>query len=138
MSNIPAEELDSLINQHFGFLIDEYGFHLKKNSDSSFDFETSATKLSIFVEYNTLVVGIEPIGEEARKLLKNNILPKKLGVSVVARSLNPDLDYKVIRDEPMPSAMERISQVVKNYCGDFLRGDFTKWTDVLNVLKNRK
>ena len=96
------------------------------------------TKISIFTEHNTLVVGIEPVGEEAGKLLRNNILPEQLGISVVARSLYPDLDYKIIWDEPIPSAMERESQLVKNYCADFLRGDFTKWTDVLNARKNRR
>jgi hypothetical protein len=110
---------------------------LKKNSDFNYDFVTSNTKISIFTEHNTLVVGIEPIGGEARKLLGNNIVPEQLGVSVVARSLYPNLDYKTIWDEPIPSAMERISQLLKNYCADFLRGDFTKWDDVLNARKNR-
>jgi hypothetical protein len=138
MSNISSEELNSLIKKHFGFLIDEYGFLLKKNSDQSYDFESSTTKISIFTEYNTLVIGIEPIGEEARKLLRNNILPKRLDVIVVSECLNPEFDYKVVWDEPIPSAMERKSQAVKNYCVDFLSGDFTKWTDVLTALKNRK
>jgi len=138
MSNISAGEISSLIKKHFGFLIDEYGFLLKKNSDQSYDFESSTTKISIFTEYNTLVIGIEPIGEEARKLLRNNILPEQLDVIVVSECLNPDFDYKVIWDEPIPFAMERKSQVVKNYCVDFLRGDFTKWADVLNALKNRR
>jgi hypothetical protein len=138
MSNIPVEEFDSLTKRFFGFLTDEYHFDLKKKSDLSYDFETATTRISIFVEYNVVVVGIEPIGEEARKLLRNNILPQQLGVSVVAKSLNPDLDYEVIWDEPILSAMERQSQIVKNYCQDFLMGDFTKWTDVLAAMKKRK
>jgi len=138
MSNILSEEFDSLTKKFFGFLIDEYQFVLKKKSDLSYDFETSTTKISIFVEFNTLVVGIEPIGEEARKLLRNNVLPEQLGVTVVARCLNPDLDYKVIWDEPILSAMERESQIVKNYCKDFLTGDFTKWTYVLTTKNKRK
>jgi hypothetical protein len=138
MSNFPSEELNALITKHFGFLVGEYGFALKKKSEQSYDFETSTTRISIFIEYNTLAVAIEPIGEEARKLLRNNILPEQLDVIVVAESLVPDLDYKVIWDEPIPSAMERESQLVKNYCVGFLKGDFTKWTDVLDALKRRK
>jgi hypothetical protein len=80
---------------------------LKKNSDFNYDFVTSNTKISIFTEHNTLVVGIEPIGEEARKLLRNDILPKQIEAIVVAESLHPNLDYRVIWDEPIPSAMER-------------------------------
>jgi len=138
MSNISPEEFDSLTKKFFGFLIDEYRFVLKKKSDLNYDFETSTTKISVFVEYNTLVVGIEPIGEEARKLLRNNILPEQLGVTVVARSFNPDLDYKVMWDEPILSAMERQSQIIKDYCKDLLTGDFTKWIDVLTVKNKRK
>jgi len=138
MSNASVEEFDSLMKRFFGFLIDEYHFLLKKKSNLSYVFETATTRISVFVEFNTLVVDIEPIGEEARKLLQNNKLPEQLGVTVVARSLKPDLDYKVIWDEPILSAMERQSQIVKNYCQDFLRGDFTKWMDVLASKNNHK
>jgi len=138
MSNISSEEFDSLVKNFFGFLINEYHFVLKKSSDLVYDFESSTTKISVFVEYNTLVVGIEPIGEEARKLLRNNILPERLDVIVVAKCLNPDLNYKIIWDEPILSAMERESQIVKNYCKVFLIGDFTKWTDILIAKKKRK
>jgi hypothetical protein len=118
-------------------LIDEYHFVLNKKNDLSYDFETATTRVSIFVEFNTLVVGLEPIGEEARKLLQKNILPQQLGVTVIARGLKPDLDYKVIWDEPILSAMEKESQILKDYCQDFLKGDFTKWTDVLEA-KNKR
>jgi hypothetical protein len=137
MSNISAEEFDSLTKQFFGFLIDEYHFVLKKKNDLSYDFETATTRVSIFVEYNTVVVGMVPIGEEDRKLRQKNILPEQLGVTVVARGVQPNLDYKVIWDEPIAAAMERKSQILKNYCQDFLRGDFTKWTDVLEA-KNKR
>jgi hypothetical protein len=138
MSNISSEEFDSLTKRFLGFLLDEYHYVLKKKNDLSYDFETAATRISIFVEFNTLVVGMEPIGEEARKLLQKNILPQQLGVTVVARGLKPDLDYKVIWDEPILSAMERESQILKGYCQDFLRGDFTKWADVLEAKNNRR
>jgi len=138
MSNISAEQFDSLTKQFFGFLIDEYHFVLKKKNDLRYDFETATTRISIFVEFNTVVIGMVPIGEEDRKLRQKNILPEQLGVSVVARGVKPDLDYKVIWDEPIASAMERQSQILKSYCQDFLRGDFTKWTDVLEAMKKRR
>jgi hypothetical protein len=137
MPNIPPHELEALVKKSFGFLSDEYQFVMKKKSDLNYDFETSVTRVSVFVEYNRVVVGIEPVGEEARKLLRKNILPEQLDVVVVAEGLNPDLDYKVIWDEPITSAMERKSQVVKVYCTDFLLGDFAKWTDVLAAMKKR-
>ncbi len=138
MSNIPAEEFDSLTKQFFGFLIDEYHFALKKKNDLSYDFETATTRISIFAEYNTVVVGMVPIGEEDRKLRQKNILPRPLGVTVVAKGVEPNFKYKVIWDEPIVSSMERQSQVLKNYCKDFLAGDFTKWTDVLEAMKKPK
>ena len=110
---------------------------MKKKTDLSYDFETETSRVSIFIEFNVAVIGIEPIGEEARKLLRNNILPEQFGVTVVAQYLNPDLDYKVIRGEPLASAMERVSRILKEYCPDFLRGDFTRWTDVLEA-KNKR
>ncbi len=138
MSNISAEQFDSLTKQFFGFLIDEYHFDLKKKNNLSYDFETATTRISIFVEFNTVVIGMMPIGEEDRKLRQKNILPEQLGISVVARGVKPDLEYKVIWDEPIASAMERQSQLLRNYCQDFLRGDFTKWTGVLEAMKKSR
>lgn len=138
MSNISAEEFGSLVKTHFGFLVDEYDFSLKKNSDWSYDIVSPATKVSVFVEKNTLVVGVEPIGETARELLRNNILPGQFSVSVIARSLSPSLDYKVIWDEPIPTAMERKAQLLKKYCVEILNGDFTKWAHVINTREIRK
>jgi hypothetical protein len=138
MFAISAEELNSLINQHFGCLVSEYGFQLNKNSDSNYDFLSSTTKISLFTEYNTVVISIIPVGEEARKLLRNNILPEAIGITVVAKALHPDLNYKVIWDEPIPSTMQREAEILKNYCTEFLQGDFTKWADVLDSLKRRK
>src|ERR1051325_4103829 len=110
MSNISAEQFDSLTKQFFGFLIDEYHFVLKKKNYLSNDFETATTRIRIFVESHTMVIGMVPSGEEDRKLRQQNILPEQLGISVVARGVKPDLDYKVIWDEPIASAMERQSQ----------------------------
>ena len=138
MSNISAQEFDSLTKQFFGFLIDEYHFVLKKKNDLSYDFETATTRISIFTEYNMVVIGMVPIGEEDRKLRQKNILPEQLGITVIARGVKPDLDYKVIWDEPIASAMERESQILKNYCQDFLKGDFTKWMDVLETKNKRQ
>ena len=138
MSNIPTQEYDSLIKEHFGFLEDEYHFVLKKKSDLNYDFETATTRISIFIEFNRAVIGMTPIGEEDRKLRQKNILPQSLGITVVAKGVNPDLDYKVIWDEPIASSMKRESQILKDNCQDFLKGDFTKWTDVLEAMKKRR
>ena len=138
MSNIPTQEFDSLIKEHFGFLEGEYHFVLKKKSDLNYDFETATTRISIFIEFNRAVIGMTPIGEEDRKLRQKNILPQSLGITVVAKGVNPDLDYKVIWDETIASSMKRESQILKDNCQYFLKGDFTKWTDVLEAMKKRR
>ena len=138
MSNIPTQEFDTLIKEHFGFLEGEYHCVLKKKSDLNYDFETATTRISIFIEFNRAVIGMTPIGEEDRKLRQKNILPQSLGITVVAKGVNPDLDYKVIWDEPIASSMKRESQILKDNCQDFLKGDFTKWTDVLEAMKKRR
>jgi hypothetical protein len=119
MTAISAEELNSWINQHFGFLVDEYGFQPNKNSDSNYDFVSFTTKISLFTEYNRLVVSILPIGEEGRKLLRNNIPSEAPDVILVVEALQPDLGYKIIWDAPISSTMQRKSEVVKSYCTDF-------------------
>ena|SRR5215208_4022718 len=138
MSNISAEQFNILTKQFFGFLIDEYHFVLKKKNDLSYDFETATTRISKFVEFNTAVIGMVPIGEEDRKLGQKNILPEQLGITMVARGVKPDLDYKVIWDEPFASVMARESQILRSYCQNFLRGDFTKWTDVMDAKNKRR
>ena len=131
MSNIPAQEFHSQLKQFFGFLIDKYHFALKKKNDFSYDFETATTRISVFMEHDLVIVEMVPIGEEDRKLRQKNILTKPLGVSAVANGVDPSFHYEVDWDEPVALSMERDSLVIKNYCKDFLLGNFTKWTDIL-------
>ncbi len=142
MSYKSEEEFSSLIKKHFGFLIDEYDFILKTKSADYFDtdiydFESSTARIRIFIERKMLVVGIIPVGEEDRKLRRSNIIPTQLGLSVVAKGLNPNLDYETIWNEPVLSAMERKSQILKNHCKDILAGDFTSWVDILENIRKR-
>ena len=138
MTNIQAEEFDTLINQFFGFLIGEYHFVLKKINDLSYNFETTATRISIFAEYDRVVVGIVPISEEDRKLRQNNILPEQLGITVAAKGIDPNFNYEVNWGESIASSMERQALVTKNYCKEFLLGDFSKWTNVLEEMKKAR
>ena len=80
----------------------------------------------------------KPIGEEAKKLLRENILPEQLSIIVVSKCLNPGVDYKIIWDNPIDIELERRSKLLKEYCPDFVNGDFSKWISVIECLKKVK
>jgi hypothetical protein len=138
MSDLSAQEFNLLIYKYFGFLINEYGFRVNKKNDWSYDIESDTTRISVFTEYTTVVIGIEPIGEEARKLLRANSFPEQLAVTVVAMCLDPNLDYKIVRGESIETAMSRESQLVKDCFRDFLHGDFSAWIAVDECRKKRR
>ena len=135
MAQISNEEFRSLVLRYFDFLINEHSYTYQEIGERKFTLESPLTRISIFIEYSTVVVGIEPIGEEAKKLLRENILPEQLSIIAVSKCLNPGVDYKINWDNPIDSELERRSKLLKEYCSDFVSGDFSKWISVIKCLK---
>ena len=135
MAQISNEEFRLLVLRYFDFLINEHSYIYKEIGERKCTLESPLTKISIFIEYTTVVVGIEPIGEEAKKLLRENILPEQLSIIVVSKCLNPGVDYKIIWDNPIDIELERRSKLLKEYCPDFVSDDFSKWISVIECLK---
>ena len=83
---IMPEDFESLTRKFYKFLEDDFGFSIKKLNDWAFVAETGSTKLSIYLEYySALVVEIEPIGEGASQLLRQNILPSSMTILSVIK-----------------------------------------------------
>jgi hypothetical protein len=143
-SSIGSSEFQSLVRLHFGFLSDEYGYAIMDRSDWSCNFHGSNTKISLLVEHASfLSVDIEPIGEQAKWLLRQNIIPESISVVVVSMCLDPNLRYRVARlhgkapYQDIPVEMQNRSRLLKKYCRKMLAGDFSEWKVVMHCASER-
>jgi hypothetical protein len=139
-----ASEFEMLIKKHYKFLIDDFGFTLNKLGDWSFSLETKNAMVSFLVEHASLLsVALVPIGEEAARLLRQNILPNGISVIVISMCLDPTLQYKIQRlnnkniDNNIPIEMERRAELLKKYCNKMLNGDFSDWGAIENCMSSR-
>lgn len=144
MSMISPSEFEMLVKKYYKFLIDEFGFSLSKQGDWSFSLETKNTKISLLVEHECLLsVALQPIGDEASRLLRQNILPSEISVIVISMCLDPNLQYKIKRlgsnsiDNDIPVELERCAELLKKYCKKMLTGDFSDWGMIKNCMSKR-
>jgi hypothetical protein len=134
---IDSSLFEGMLYKNYSFLIDDYGFSINKKGDYDYIAGAPKIQLSIFIEHATLVTNLEPIGEEARKLLRINIIPRKIGVTTICEYLDPSLHYevKMVNKEEfvqnIPVELEQRANLLKKYCGNMLRGDFSEWTGLM-------
>jgi hypothetical protein len=143
---ITPDELEQLIKTHYQFLCDDFGFSIKKLSNYQYVAEAKSVKILFDIEHAVnLVLEIEPIGEGASFLLRQNIIPGTISPISVSEYYDSNLDYKVeMIDENnfinnIPVELERQAILLHKYCEKMLRGDFTEWTAVKeNELARRR
>ncbi|MCP4140206.1 MAG: hypothetical protein GY755_07940 [Chloroflexi bacterium] len=133
-----SDEFDRLVRTHYKFLCDEYGFEIEKVKDEHYVAKTENVKVYIELERGiNFVVGIEPTGESANSLLRQNILPRRIGVVIVAQYYDSDFDYKSERIfekrfiSNLPNKLERWSLVLQKYCIEMLDGDFSDYDSII-------
>ena len=142
-TNVDAGQFRNLVFEHYGFLSDDYGYSIARKGDFAYEMESGHGRIRIFIEYSTLVTDIEPVGESANQLLRRNLVPKRVGVTVVCEYLDPQLHYEVamldaknlIQDISLE--LEKRATLLKAYCGELLRGDFSVWPSLMAYLSNR-
>jgi len=134
-------EFDNLVTRHFGFLEKDFGFSFKRISYDAYRIESPNTTIHIFLEYGVnLVGGIEPAGEAAKQLLRQNIIPEMMTILAVCRYYDPKL--KVIL-EPTPKydirlQMEKQAVLLKKHCQQMLKGDFSDWPEIKKYLRRHR
>ena len=138
------DNFGKLVLEHYKFLIDEHEFLVTKNNDWTYIFENTTTRVTVMMEQAiNLVVDIEPIGEGAKSLLRQNILPTKLGVISISMCLDKDLKYKVEKRSErsrmvnVPAEIEKQAHLLRKYCQPMLQGDFRDWTQITECLSKR-
>lgn len=131
---ITASEFDKFTKQSFEYLEKEYGFTMRKLDDWAYVAETSNTIIHIYVEhYAILVVEIEPIGEPAKWLLSQNMLPSRAGIVPLSNYYNPNLNYEPALLDPInfvqniPVELDKRAELLKTYFIKMLQGDFSDW-----------
>lgn len=142
--SISSDSFDNLLYQHFGFLIHDYGWQLIKIADKSFLAESKNARIRIFIERNLLVSDIEPIGESANIMLRANIFPSRLRITNLREGIDSNLNYRItwlnaremIQD--IPAEIQKISELLRKYCDDLLRGDFSAWPRIKESVLSRR
>ncbi len=145
VKSIEPDRFEKLIDEHLGFLAEEYGFRFAQQGPLSFTAETSDARLSIYMEHAVLIIELEPIGESAGALLRRNFIPTKLSILDVAQVLDPSVRYEVqMLDRrnfvvDVASELPRQAQLLRRYFGPLLGGVFTRWPEIVRaVSRNRK
>jgi hypothetical protein len=134
---VNSEQFKELIYKNYQFLVDVYGFSINRKDEWFYLFERPEVIIRVFKEHTTLVVDIEPIGKGASQLLKQNILPPRISVIVIAERLDPKLNYDIaiINQNNLvhniPVEIERRSVLLKKYCTKMLQGDVSEWPMIL-------
>jgi len=131
---ITPDEFNKLMKKSFRYLENEFSFSVRKVNDWTYVAETPDTRIYIYIEhYAILVVEIEPIGEQANQLLRQNILPSRADIVPMSKYYNPKLNYKPeMLDKKnyihnIPIEIEKRATLLKTYFTKMLRGDFSDW-----------
>ncbi len=140
---IMPEDFERLIRKFYKFLEDDFGFSIKKLNDWAFVAETGSTRLSIYLEYySALVVEIEPIGEGASQLLRQNILPSSMTILSIIKYYAPDLQYKneMLNEnnfvDNISVELERRASLLQKYFTKLLMGDYSDWPKIKKYLSD--
>lgn len=138
------EKLEELIRYHFKFLEDDYGFAFSREENWKYSFQTTKVDVSILIEHRiNPVVEIQPINESASNLLKNNVLPNRYGVIAISMCLDPALKYKIEKISEksahvhIPIEIKKRADLLKRYCSNILKGDFSCWSQISLCLSKR-
>lgn len=142
-----TENLDNfgkLVLNHYKFLIDEYNFSFVREDEWTYKFENATTRVIVMMERAiNLVIEIEPIGESAKSLLRQNVLPSKLGVISISMCLDQDLKYKIEKISAknriinVPVELEKQAYLLRKYCQQMLQGNFNDWPQIKECLSMR-
>lgn len=142
-----TENLDNfgkLVLNNYKFLVDEYDFSFVKEGDWEYKFENATTRVVVMMEQAiNLLVEVEPIGESARSLLRQNILPSRLDVISISMCLDKNLKYKIekVSDKNMainvPVEIEKQAYLLRKYCQALLQGNFSDWPQIKECLSKR-
>jgi hypothetical protein len=137
-----SAEFGKLVLINYRFLIDEYGFSLCISRDWEYAFETSNTVVRILTEHAlTLAVTIEPMGEAADNLFRQDMPINGADIAVISMCLDPNLQYRFARIADKGIAidiaieLERRASLMKKYCEKYLKGDFSDWAVIVECYR---
>lgn len=142
MNNTLIDKFDVLVKKHCSFLIDDYGFSLVKVGNTKYVFSTETTKIQMFIEHYSIVVGIEPTGISAHQLLQKNIVPQSVSPVAIAKALNSNSKYEFMwldensSIELIEQNFEREIDLIKQFCVSLLKGNSADWVIIDQYLRS--
>ncbi len=141
---ISAEEFELLVREQSKFLLIDYDCSLVKVNDWKYFIENGTTRVMYLIEGDALALGIEPIGDGANQLLKQNIIPSSIDVFVISECLDPTLRYSVITIgenwyiHNIQVEIKNRTNLLKKYCQKMLQGDYSQWPDIKKCLSEQR
>lgn len=141
---VSPNEFKNLVDEYCRFLEIEYGCVIKKINDWKFTVENSTTRVLILIEGDALTIGIEPIGDGANQLLRQNIIPSGIEVYLLSECLDPTLHYEIalvgnekyIHD--IKVEIKKRTDLLRKYCTNMLQGDYSEWPEIEKCMSERR
>ena len=120
------------VENNFGFLVNQYGFvmhdHLYSSdpwSDGIIEFQSPATIIRVGKDRNSFFVLMKPANEPDVAIQSLPAIVEALSIMKEDEFLGPTppSSYLVV--------LKQYAEVLKKYCLSFIKGDFSKWNNIL-------
>ncbi len=141
----------------FGSLCSDYGFSLTQEEEWYFVAESEHSTLGIEFDRNQVSVRFRPYDEKDRRLPDSLKFLRGAGlidIAIIAECLDPTANImafllpEVLEGDPKryislsPEGVERVLEryvvLLQKYCIPFLKGEFSRWSQVEACLEERR
>lgn len=117
------------VKRHFSYLVSDYGFHVTREEETGIEYLSDVCKVEVCLDYQCVVVllsSTEPqIIRRTRAELLEVIRHRDPG-SMPAVPEAPDA-YRKDPDGSRERQLAAFAPLLRQYCDDMLRGDFSAW-----------
>ena len=139
---LSPDDFAQLVQKHLDFLVDEYKYAKTRVDKWGYNFTSLNTTIDVFMETYSLIIEITPSGDNARQLLQNNIAPEAVSPIAIGHAFDKNFEHEIVwLDEE--SSLENFDEefrrdvvLLKKYCSDFLKGDYTNWNKVIEYINS--
>ena len=113
------EVFHEMVPKAFGYLADEFGFHLSRDDDYSFTAISTHSEVIVELDWGSIVVSIRPA--ESGRSVRLSFIVGAMDAEVLFLPRYP-WGPDEARDE-----VDRQAGLLRRYCEELLGGDFSKW-----------
>ena len=124
----------------FSFLQTDYHARLRRTDDHTFAAATEDWRVECQLDWSSLVVSMRP----ARRLVPPDGYRGALGLFAILTCMHPELhvglsvESRGMTAGQVKSLARESADLLREYCADFLRGDFARWPTTSQIEEYRR